>query len=350
MTALDMRHLRYFVGIADCGSLMKASERLHVAQPALSVHVKGLEIDLGVKLMHRSHRGIQLTPEGMELYERAKFLLKYFQDTVDIVKSRGSLPSGTVSIGMPSTCSHLLAADIYRRVSDELPGVTVYIADASTAVLYEWLLDGRMDFAVLFSVPEDANLDCVPLRVEEFCLVGRPDTLDDRDCFDFEKIFDRPLVLSCQSTTWRKILDDAAEKHGKTLKAAIETESVSVIKAIAMSGQAGGLLPMSCVQEEIANGSLRAQRLVNPEIRGLLSLVSLPSLQANPAKTAVRDLVINIVEESRGYWGKDSSLRTVTPILRAVPTKVLPIDSGRRRSESSGRSVTIAAPQSYLPS
>ncbi len=327
---MDLRQLRYFVGIADCGSLMKASERLHVAQPALSVHVKGLEIDLGVKLMHRSHRGIQLTAEGVELYERAKFLLKYFQETIDTVKNRGNLPSGMVSIGLPSSCSHLLAADLYRRVSEELPGVTLYIADASTAALYEWLLDGRMDFTVMFSVPEDANLDCIPLRAEEFCLVTRPDKSDGCDWIDFDSIFDRPLVLSCQSTSWRKILDDVAEKHGKTFKAAIETESASVIMAIAMSGQASGLLPMSCVREEVALGRLRAQRVVNPEIRGLLSLVSLPSLGPNPAKSAVRDLVLEVVKENHRHWGENSSPETVTPILRAVPTKVLPIDVARR--------------------
>lgn len=327
---MDLRHLRYFVGIADCGSLMKASERLHVAQPALSVHVKGLEIDLGVKLMHRSHRGIQLTAEGLELYERAKFLLKYFQETIDTVKNHGSLPSGVVSIGLPSTCSQLLAADIYRSVVEDLPGVTLYIADASTAVLYEWLLDGRMDFTVLFSMPEDANLDCIPLWVEEFCLISRPDETDDRDCVDFASIFDQPLVLSCQATTWRKILDDFAEKHGKSFKSAIESESVSVIKAIALSGQASGVLPMSSVREDVMAGRLRAQRLVNPEIRGILSLVSLPSLQPNPAKSAIRDLLMKVFENNRALWGENSSPEAATPILRAVPTKLLPIEAGRR--------------------
>lgn len=327
---MDLRHLRYFVGIADCGSLMKASERLHVAQPALSVHVKGLEAELGVKLLQRSHRGVQLTAEGVELYERAKVLLKYFQETVNAVRSHERLPGGLVSIGLPSSCSHLVAAELYRRIAEELPGVTLYIADASTAMHYEWLLDGRLDFAVMFSVPEDANLDCISLRIEEFCLVARPDKTDGRDWIDFESIFDRPLVLSSQSTSWRKILDDVAEKRGKTFKAAIETESASVIAAIAISGQASGVLPKSCVVNEVANGSLRAQRLVNPEIRGMLSLVSLPTLCHNPAKSAVRDLVLAVVKDSCGDWGGSASPETVTPILRAVPTKVLPIDAARR--------------------
>jgi hypothetical protein len=54
---MDIRHMRYFVGVADAGSMIKASERLHVAQPSLSVHITNLEIELGVKLMQRSNRG-----------------------------------------------------------------------------------------------------------------------------------------------------------------------------------------------------------------------------------------------------------------------------------------------------
>ena len=73
---MEIRHLRYFVAMAETGSLMKASERLHVAQPALSVHLANLEAELGTTLVTRSNRGVELTPDGQFLYERAVALLK----------------------------------------------------------------------------------------------------------------------------------------------------------------------------------------------------------------------------------------------------------------------------------
>jgi LysR family nitrogen assimilation transcriptional regulator len=322
---MDIRHLRYFVGVADCGSLMKASERLHVAQPSLSVHINNLEVELGVKLMERSSRGVVLTADGQIFYDRATTLLSLFKETISSVKDRGTRPSGTVSIGMPSTCSAIIAADLYRRVKEELPGVTLYITDASTANLYEWLIDGRIDFSILFSLPVDANLDCVQLQVEEFCLVSRPDRTDSGDTVEFDSLFERPLVVSCQSTTWRKILDDVAERHGKQFHAPIETESVNVIKAIALSGEASGLLPVSCVQNELKLGTLRAQRLTNPEIRGHLGLFSLPTAQLNPTKRAVRDLIADVVRRNGAWNLSGSSIDDVTPILRVVPSKVLPL-------------------------
>jgi LysR family nitrogen assimilation transcriptional regulator len=320
---MDIRHLRYFVGVADSGSLMKASERLHVAQPSLSVHLSNLEVELGVKLMQRSNRGVELTAEGQVLYDRATALLCLYRETVASVKDLRARPSGAVSIGMPSSCSPLIAADLYRRVREELPGVTLYISDASSAMVYEWLIDGRIDFAILFSLPEDANLDCMPLQVEEFCLASKADGAFLSDSIDFDSIFERQLVVSCRATTWRKILDDVAERHGKQLNTPIETESVAVMKSIILAGEASGLLPLSCVRAEVECGSMHAQR-VNPEIRGMLTLACLPSSQLNPTRRAVRDLVVDAIKSNSAWSTTGNSRGKVTPILRTVPSIALP--------------------------
>tara|TARA_R110000787_G_scaffold73921_5_gene164503 strand:- start:7457 stop:8437 length:981 start_codon:yes stop_codon:yes gene_type:complete len=323
---LDIRQLRYFVGIADCGSLMKASERLHVAQPALSVHLSTLETRLGVTLMRRSSRGVELTDEGRLLYDRAIQLLRYHSETIESIKAMRVRASGSVSLGIPSTRSPMIAADLYRRVRDELPDVSLYIADASTAMLYEWLVDGRIDFSILFSVPDDAHLDSTPLQLEEFCLVSRADGKRYRATVDFESVIDLPLVLSSPSSTWRKILDDVAERNGTKLVAAVETESAGVIKSIIASGEAYGLLPLSSVYAEREAGTFRVQRIVKPEIRGVLSLVSLRSADQTPAMRAVRELVMDVIKTSDCPWdaGNEFDPNQATSVLRAWPSKILP--------------------------
>lgn len=332
---MDIRHLRYFVGIADCGSLMKASERLNVAQPALSVHIHNLEVELGVKLLQRSNRGVELTEDGAFFYARAKGVIKEYQDIISSIRDRQSRPYGMVSIGMPSTTAPEIAVELYRRVRDELPEVTLYITDASTALLYEWLMEGRIDFAMLFSLPDDANLDLTPLAVEEFCLVSRAGPSPEASAIPFDEVFDHPLVVSCKSSTWRKILDDVAEKRGKTFIAPVETESVSVIKSIILSGEASGLLPRSSVVNEVAQGLMQARRLIDPEIRGVLALASLRAADLNPAKRAIRDLMVEVLREKRAGAEDPFSLANVTPILRTVPGKVLPTQPPDRRSAKS---------------
>ena len=313
---MDLRQLRYFVGIADCGSMMRAAERLHVAQPALSVHMKNMEVELGCRLMQRTNRGVELTEEGQILYGKAKAALQAHQDIVSCFRDRRTRPCGTVSIGMPPTISPAFSGDLYRKVRDCLPEVNLYITDASTSMLLEWLTEGRIDLAIMFCLPENDDIDLVPLAIQEFCFVSRADSGEEAEAISFEEVLSRRLVVPCTSTTWRKVLDGIAEKRGLQIRGSVESESVSVVKSIILSGEASGILPRSCVSSEIMKGTMHARRIVDPEIRGLLSICSLRESPLNPAMRAVRDLVGDMFEE----FGCDSYLmESVASMARAVP-------------------------------
>lgn len=323
---MDIRQLNYFVGIAECGSMMKAAERLHVAQPALSVQMSSLEAQLGVTLMRRSSRGVELTEAGRALYERATQLLRYHRDTIDLIKAQTLRASGSVSLGMPSSSASLLTPAILQRLRSELPDVSLYVAEASSAMLYEWLVDGRLDLAFMFSVPEDPQLECTPLRSEQFCLVSRADGRRYRATVDFDSLFDLPLVLASPSTTWRKITDAVAERRGRRLVSVMETESAAVIRAVAAAGIAFGLLPASFVHEDRKNGTLRVQRVVKPAIRGVLSLARLRASPITPASKAVLDRIVDVVRSTKIAGDDEVRLDTTraASVLRALPGKVLP--------------------------
>lgn len=320
---MEFRHFRYFVTMAECGSLMKASERLHVAQPALSVHLANIEANLGVKLFDRSSRGIELTEAGKQLYDKAVVLLRYHHDLLDSVRSSREVPRGAVSIGLPSTCSAVFSPAIYRAMRSQLPDVNLYIMDASTAILYEWVKSGRLDLVVLLNVPEQAGLDATPLCVEEICLAGVPNNVDDSSEIEFEAIFDRPLVVPCAATTYRKMLDDIAVQKGKAFRPALESDSFEVIRSIAISGQADAVLPRHCLHADLAAGRLRARRLINPEVRGLLSIAHVSERSLDCAQRAVRDLVIKISHDNNGSL-LTAITNNVMPLVRTLPSTVLP--------------------------
>jgi LysR family nitrogen assimilation transcriptional regulator len=318
---MDLRQLCYFVAISDSGSIMRASRKLNVAQPALSVHINNLEVEVGVKLMDRGNRGVELTEAGRNLYDRAKTLLNLYQETISSIKDCRTRPHGLVSVGIPSTLSDGFSTALYRRLRDELPDVTVHLTDASTTVLQEWLVDGRVDFAVLFSLPEVATFDSVPLGVEQFHLVGRPGSGGDATTVDFDEIFDVPLVIPGRTATVRKILDDAAQSRSRAFALPIETESFSVVREIVLSGEANGLLPLSSVYQEVRRGELSARRLVSPEVGGVLSLTHLSSSPMTPAKRAVRDIVTQVGRAHLEAMGAGLPLGNVTPILRTSAKK-----------------------------
>lgn len=324
---MDIKCLRYFIGIADAGSVLRASERLRVAQPALSVSLSNLEAELGIKLMKRTHKGVQLTPDGLVLYQKAKDLLVQYQETVNCLKDRIGRPSGRVSVGMPSTTSALIAADLYRRIRDEYPEIQLYVTDAGAASIYEWLIDRRLDFAILFSLPDDGELDTVPLHSEKFCLVTRAGLAEGDETIEFSSIFSRPLVVSSQTTAWRKVLDDVAERSGHKIASVIETESINVIMSIVMSGEASCVLPLSYVRCEVERGRLTTQRLVNPELCGMMSIANIAGMEMTPAQLAVRDVIVDIVRNSSKLNSPHELGSKTVPALKAFPTRVMPVSA-----------------------
>lgn len=321
---MEIRHLRYFVAMAESESLMKASERLNVAQPALSVHLTNLEVELGVQLMARSNRGVELTEEGKLLYERATTILRYHQEAISALTERKNQPHGSVSLGVPSSCPPALIAELYRMVRERAPGVDFYITEASSAALYEWLQAGRLDFALLFSLPGNSGLDSAPLFMEDYVLISAPEHDDGSTEIEFKNVFDLPLITSCKSTPWRKILDEMAAKHGKILTATLESDSAKIMRAIVRAGQAHAIIPEICIQEDVADGNLWARRIVNPSLRGTLSVCSSSSKQLGQAQRVIREIIIEAGRSVTSVSSEPQNADGFEPLMGALPTRLFP--------------------------
>lgn len=294
---MDIKHLRYFVAMAEAGSLMKASERLRVAQPALSVHLSNLEMELGAKLFERSHKGLSLTDQGELLYERALTLLRYHSEAILGLKRDKTKPAGSVSIGFPSTMPALVAPPLYRAMREALPDVSLYILDAGSPVVYDWLQSGKIDFAILFNISDDIGLSLYPLFIEDYWLFGQFDQEEDDVDIPFHNVFDFPLALPSSSSPWRRVLQEHADNLGKSFSVTFESESYMTLRSLAMSGECYTILPRSGIIQDHLNGSVQARRIIDPEIRGVLSLAHLHSKELSDAQKATRDVLITTMRK-----------------------------------------------------
>jgi DNA-binding transcriptional LysR family regulator len=142
---MELRHLRYFVAVAEERSFTRAAERLWVAQPGLSTQVKRLEDELGIQLLHRHTRGADLTDAGELFLERARAALA----AADIAQSTGSdLESGrvgTVRLGIATEAGWDHQGDLLDAFTHEHPDVEVTVVQAYGGTLLRDLRDGRLD-------------------------------------------------------------------------------------------------------------------------------------------------------------------------------------------------------------
>jgi DNA-binding transcriptional LysR family regulator len=142
---VELRHLRYFVTIAEERSFTRASERLWVAQPALSTQIKRLEAELGVRLFERHSRGVTLTREGALFLERARAAIAAAAAAAATGRDLADGVVGSVRVGVATEARWRRAADVLHRFSRARPGVELTVLESYAGTLWDELREGRLD-------------------------------------------------------------------------------------------------------------------------------------------------------------------------------------------------------------
>jgi DNA-binding transcriptional LysR family regulator len=132
---MDIRDLRTFVVVAELASFSRAAEQLHLAQPAVSQHVKRLERDLGAAVLRRSTRRVELTAVGQQLLRRARSILAEVEHAEQDVRLLESGRAGRVSVGFVGTATYDLLPRVARRVRQQLPDVALELHGEKSSAL-----------------------------------------------------------------------------------------------------------------------------------------------------------------------------------------------------------------------
>ncbi len=172
---MELRHLRYFVTLAEELHFGRAAERLHIAQPPLSQQIRQLEIELGFDLFHRTKRKVQLTEAGLVFLEEAQQILKQLEQAIQIGRqtSRGEI--GQLAIGFVSSAGYNVLPKFHRTFRTSLPGVVLELRELTTFQQVQSLREGRIDVGFIRPPIEESG-------------------------FNTETIFREPLVVALPET------------------------------------------------------------------------------------------------------------------------------------------------------
>src|SRR5580704_18271238 len=146
---MELRHLRYFVAVAEALSFTKAAAQLRIAQPALSRRVRDLEDDIGVDLLKRSPRGVVLTAEGKLFLEKTRQLLKLADESVEQVRALARGEEGELHMGYAPAPTVEILPPALAAFQKAFPRVRVLLHDLSEQELIDGLQDGTLELAVM---------------------------------------------------------------------------------------------------------------------------------------------------------------------------------------------------------
>jgi DNA-binding transcriptional LysR family regulator len=142
---MELRHLRYFVGVASELNFTRAAQKLHVAQPALSRQIRQLEDELGTRLLERDKRGVQLTEAGKAFLAEARALLKQSEHAVRVAQKTGQTVGNELNVGYIWGLFHSLVPPVLARFRQRSPGTAVHLFDLTPLAQAQALVQGRLD-------------------------------------------------------------------------------------------------------------------------------------------------------------------------------------------------------------
>jgi LysR family hca operon transcriptional activator len=167
---MELRHLRYFVAVADAGSLTVAAEqKLHTSQPSLSRQIRDLEQEVGIPLMHRSAHGVELTSAGKAFLDHARMALIQAEAAKEAALRAAQPPKPAFALGFLSGAEIGLLPEVERLLRDEFPGIEIRLSSDYSPILAKALMRRRLDAA--FMRPEEPVGDLRYARVRTDPLV-----------------------------------------------------------------------------------------------------------------------------------------------------------------------------------
>ncbi len=259
--------LEYFVRIAESGSISRTAIEQGIDQSSMTRHIAKLETDLKVRLFHRSGRGVVLTDAGALLLTRARAVADALDETRKLaVTLTDKGPSQLVIAAQPTIAQRSFAA-VARAMRARFPDTRLHLVEALGHQLINWLVEGKIDVALLY-VPNQASVIEVDVLLQEpLYFVAPPDHTPLDDTIAVAQMLERPLVLPSTPHGLRELAEGLAANSNTPLQIEVECDgSTAITKNLVQAGIGCTILPLATVAEEIAQGNLRAARLVEPVV------------------------------------------------------------------------------------
>jgi DNA-binding transcriptional LysR family regulator len=302
---MDTHRLKYFLRIAEEGSITRAATALGIAQPALSRQVRLLEEDLGITLFHRTRRGVQLTEEGERLRSSTAAPLRQLELAVQYAGSPLARIERGLLLGMLPTTARVLAAPLLASLGAAFPNVHFHVAVADTDDLVQRMLSGAVDLAVINPVADD-RLFYRHLLVEDLVLVGGPTSdLSPGRPVRFTDLAKLPLVMPSAQTGIRNTLENTALRLKVAITTRFSTDSLEVSKHLVETGLGYAVVPLAACVADAEAGRLRYAFVCEPQLTHQIgvaatSQLELPREFATKIGILIREEVARLTKS--GLW------------------------------------------------
>jgi LysR family transcriptional regulator, nitrogen assimilation regulatory protein len=242
----------------------------------------------------RGPKGILLTDAGCTLYRHAQALLRHVEFAKHDAMSAPNIPSGLVTIGFPITLAPILVYELFRRMRSTFPQIMLHVGDAKSALLREWLDNGRLDMAVLFLAKPERGL-AVELLLEEELFYVSAET--DNSPITLAEAAQHPLLMSGPSSASQILTQQLFNKHGLAVTWIGAIDTLSALRRAIASGLGNAILPWSAIYDDSRKTALNCRRIADAKHVRPVAMCFSEVVERNPAIEAVALTLKSLVHE-----------------------------------------------------
>lgn len=290
---VTFRQLKLLEAVARNSSFTRASEELHLTQPAVSTQIKQLEQEVGMPLFEQMGKKIFLTEAGKEMYAFSRDIAQQFHDIESVLDDMKGVKSGTLSLAVTSTgkyfAPYLLAEFIKHHV-----GVQVHLEVTNREELVAQLQENIPDMAIMGTPPGNLELTAQAFMQNPLVIIARPDhPLAKASRIPLDRLVEENFILRESGSGTRNAVERFFKERGLKLKTSMEMGRNEAIKHAVMAGLGLGIVSLNTLEFELALNRIAILSVEGFPIMKEWYLVHRSSKRLSPIAQAFHDFVLN---------------------------------------------------------
>src|SRR5438132_1486459 len=258
---LEIRHLRYFLAVAEAGSFSRAADRLGISQPAISQQMRDLETGLRVSLFQRRGKRILLTSAGLIFQEHARAILRQLENFLEELNREPGQLRGTLHLGVVPVLNVALVPHLLGLFAADHPGISLTVEEISSTDIETALEEGRMDIGLGFVTRHSPNLRYERLCTDEFALiVSEAHPWSNRRLIRLSELHQQRLLQLPDSFVMRRMTDEICRNHQVRPRTVAEIDAIETLLRSLAPLKAAALMPRIALRGK-EGSKLKAIRL-----------------------------------------------------------------------------------------
>ncbi|MBD8556080.1 LysR family transcriptional regulator [Rhizobium sp. CFBP 8762] len=290
----SIRHLQYFVAAASTGQISRAAAVLNVTQSSITIAIKGLEEELGYKLLFRHSKGVFLTSRGEVFLHHAQALLSAAEELMDLPPFDESDIAGAVTVGISYTVSGYFLPRLLTVIKRELPRLKLSLVELPRHDIEEGVRQGTIDLGIILisDVADATGLEMAPLLVSKRQLwIGLDHRFAARETISLQELTDEPYVV-VQVDDHEHTMQRNWDKYGFVPNIVFRTQSMEAVRSFVAAGYGISILSDMVHRSWSLNAQRILQKPIEEEISPLITgCIWSSSLQPSPATVRLLEII-----------------------------------------------------------